>query len=364
MKLQGIFLKSLYLRNFRNYSEAEATFSPKLNVLYGENGEGKTNVLEAIYLLSTGRSFRTEALSELIRQGETFFLIEGTLFKEGMEHTIQISFDGTQKRLLLDKNNYPSFQPLLGLLPSVLHTPSDRELIEGSPAIRRRFLNLHLAQRNLLYVHHLARYWKAMKQRNAWLKSKESDAIDCWEIEMATSAAYLQEARHHLIDALGALLQRRSEALSLELERHEIRFYPSQPRTAEQYLAQLQKHRLREQQLGFTLTGPHRDDFSLLIGGKEARMFASEGQKKTSLSALRLAEWELFTKTNETPPLFGLDDFGIHLDSKREAALKEEVGQLGQVFVTTPQRAPQWLEGEQKAFLISGGKIGALQACI
>lgn len=360
--MRGVSLQSLYLRNFRNYTEAEALFSPKLNVLHGENGKGKTNVLEAIYLLSTGRSFRTETLSELIREGETFFLVEGTLIKESVEHTVQISFDGTTKRLLLDGNQYPSFQPLLGLLPSVLHTPSDRELIEGSPAIRRRFLNLHLAQRNPLYVHHLTRYWKAMKQRNTLLKSKESASIDCWEVEMASSAEYLQEARQTLIASLGPPLQRKSEELSLEVERHEIRFSPSHPRLKEQYLAQLQRHRPREQQLGFTLTGPHRDDFTLLIGGKEAKIFASEGQKKTSLSALRLAEWELLTATHEMPALFGLDDLGIHLDAKRESALKQNLQSLGQVFITTPQPIPDWQQSELKHFLIADDKIQLSQS--
>ena len=151
-------LKTLYLRNFRNYEEATTTFNSRLNFIWGDNAEGKTNLLEAIYLLSTGRSFRTQHLSELIRTGESFFYLEGECIEQGISQTIKLSFDGKNKRLQLNASTHSSFNPLLGTLPLILHAPTDSELIAGSPLYRRRFLNFHLAQSDPLYVHHLSRF--------------------------------------------------------------------------------------------------------------------------------------------------------------------------------------------------------------
>lgn len=331
-----MFLKALYLRNFRNYAEAEISFQEGINPIVGDNAQGKTNLLEAIYLVSTGRSFRTQVLGELIRQGESFFYLEASVVHVGLTQKVQISFDGQNRRLQMDANTYSSFQPLLGTLPLVLYTPQDTELITGAPAVRRRFFNLHLAQSDPLYVHHLSRFWRAMQQRNCLLRQKAHKSLDCWEAEMALSGAYLQQTRSALVQELRGPLSEKSSLLSGKQEIHELRFHPSYPSTSEAYLQQLQKHRGREMDLGLTLTGPHRDDFTLLIEGKPARFFASEGQKKTAIAALRFAEWERLRERMGFPPLMGIDDLGLHLDEKRLKTLQDELGQLGQVFVTTP----------------------------
>jgi DNA replication and repair protein RecF len=332
-KLWQVLLNSLYLRNFRNYKEAEVLFAPGLNVIYGDNAQGKTNILEAIYLIATGRSFRTQHLSELIRSGETFFFLEAQIFKDNVLQTIKLSFDGQDRKLQLDANSYTSFHPLLGILPAVLYTPYDIELITGSPTERRRFLNLHLAQSDPLYVHHLARYWRAMKQRNTLLKEKRSESLECWEIEMAQSAEYIVKMRQEMILDLRLPLALQSQKLNLKNEAHELQFHPSQ---GKHYLEQLKKTRPREMELGMTLTGPHRDDLSLLIDQKPARLFASEGQKKTAIAALRLAEWERLSKRIGAPALMGIDDLGLHLDETRQKLLKSALNSLGQVFITTP----------------------------
>lgn len=345
-----MFVKSLYLRNFRNYAEMEVSFSPKINIFYGKNAQGKTNLLEALYLIATGRSFRTQQLHELIRLGERFFFLEAILVKESIEHKVQVTFDGETKKLILDGNSYGTLQHLLGLLPSVLYTPSDAELIDGSPAVRRRFLNVHLAQRDPLYIHHLTRYWRAMKQRNVLLRATDANSMDCWETEMASSAAYLLQARQAFIASLQTPLQTISQRLSTTQETHEIRFHPTY--SAENYLAQLQKNRSREKHLGFTLTGPHRDDLTLWIDAKSAHGYASEGQKKTAVAALRLSEWELFTKPSA---VLGIDDLGLHLDELRKQLLTQALSSLGQVFVTIPELPPGFPVAKQ--FLVSGGKI-------
>jgi len=347
-----MFVKSLYLRHFRNYSETEIHFSPRLNLFYGENAQGKTNLLEAISLIATGRSFRTTRLQELIQEGSSFFFIEAKIIKNAFEHIVAITFDGQAKKLTLDGNSYSTLQHLLGLVPSVFFTPSDAELADGSPAVRRRFLNVHLAQRDPLYIHHLSRYWRAMKQRNALLRSVDLSAIACWEQEMAESASYLWKMRAHLLSEIQAPLQENAVFLSGGRESYEIRghFAPQ-----ESYATQLQKNRPREKQLGMTLTGPHRDDFSLLINGKSSGTFGSEGQKKSVAFGLRLAEWGLFTKSCEAPALLCIDDLGVHLDSMRRALFSKSLEQLGQVFVTAPDVGDNFVDA--KRFLITAGAV-------
>jgi DNA replication and repair protein RecF len=351
-------LESLYLRNFRNYAECEIHFSPRLNVFYGDNAQGKTNLLEAIYLVATGRSFRTQHLGELIRSGESFFYLEAVLEKEGVSQTAKISFDGQNRRLQVDGNTYSGFHPLLGLLPSVLYTPQDTELINGSPALRRRFLNLHLAQSDPLYVHHLTRFWRAMKQRNCLLRSKHKDSLDCWEQEMSQSASYILKARQEMIEELKVPLEHLSRSLSAGKETHEIRFQPSHPFLPEAYLQQLQKNRPRESDLGLTLTGPHRDELSFAIENKPARLFASEGQKKTAVAALKFAEWERLSRQIRAPALMGIDDLGLHLDDTRQKLLRSRLEQLGQVFLTTPYIPSAWRElSAGKQINIENGRI-------
>lgn len=328
-----MYLKSLYLRNFRNYIEAEVHFSEKLNILYGDNAQGKTNLLEAIYLVATGRSFRSESLSELIRAEQPFFYLEAEIIRDQVPQRVKISFDGQNKKVQLDANTYSSFHPLLGILPSVLYTPYDIELISGSPTERRRFLNLHLAQSDPLYVHHLTRFWRAMKQRNCLLRAKAKESLECWEIEMAQSAEYIGKARQEMIEELKAPLNRQSSKLTQKGEKHELQLQLS---ASKNYLQQLQKNRGREMELGLTLAGPHRDDLLILIDGKPARLFASEGQKKTAIAALRLAEWERLSERIGGPALIGFDDLGQHLDDTRQKLLRNSLNELGQVFITTP----------------------------
>ncbi len=353
-----MYLKSLYLRNFRNYAEAEIHFSPRLNVFYGDNAQGKTNLLEAIYLVGTGRSFRSQHLSELVRENETFFYIEASLVRDGVSQTAKIRFAGENRSLQLDGNSYNSYHPLLGLLPSVLYTPNDTELISGSPSLRRRFLNFHLAQSDPLYVHHLTRYWRAMKQRNCLLRMKQTDTLDCWETEMAQSAGYLLKARQELAEEIKGPLEKQSLRLSSDQEKHELHFQSAYPHQTDAYLQLLQKNRSRERELGLTLAGPHRDDLSILIDRKPARLYASEGQKKTAIAALKLAEWERLCQRVGAPALMGIDDLGLHLDETRQKLLRSSLEQLGQVFITTPYLPSTWKELEQGRHIhVSNGSI-------
>ncbi len=318
-----MFLKSLYLRNFRNYTEAQIHFGPRINVISGANAQGKTNLLEAIYLLSCGRSFRTAHLSELIQKGKSAFYLEAVIIKNDLPETLRLYFDGKTRKFQYNSTIYNTFNSLLGVMPSILHAPSDIDLISSAPTMRRRFLNIHLAQHNPLYVHHLLRYHKAMKQRNFLLKERQTDGIECWEEEMASSADYIMHQRREMLQDIQKKLRAFASTFDY-LEEIEIETY-STFSSKEAFLLELQKGRKRELLYGSTLIGPHREDFQILLNKFPAKSFASEGQKESCSFSLRLAEWERLCEKTELAVLMSIDDFAVHLDDKRSEIFQQSL---------------------------------------
>ena len=330
-------LKKLYLYQFRNYTREEFSFSPGVNWIVGKNAQGKTNLLEAIYLLTTGRSFRTCQLRELIQEGSSHFFLEAEIEKEGVTQILKLSFDGETKRVDYNHTSYSHFTPLIGLLPHVIYAPDDIALVSGAPAFRRKFLNLHLSQIDPLYLHHLVRFHKAMRQRNELLKQKTETAIEPWEETMSISASYLVAKRSELISALKTPLSCYMNTLSGGQENLEITYAHSlSPATPDTFLAIWNKSRKKELHLGATLHGPHRDDVIFTINGFSSKSYASMGQKHTILAALRLCEWKHFENSSSSTPLLGIDDFGAHLDEKRQNHFQEALEGLGQIFLTSP----------------------------
>ncbi|NGX33147.1 MAG: DNA replication and repair protein RecF [Candidatus Anoxychlamydiales bacterium] len=338
-----MFLKTLSLRNFRNYSNFTINFSDSLNLICGENAIGKTNLLEAINLISTGKSFRTLNLKELIKHQTNFFFIEAEIITKNLSQIIKIYYDGTTKKITHNANSYPSFTSLLGILPSTLHSPDDLNLIKGKPTSRRKFLNLYLAQEDPLYVHHYLRFTKALKQRNHLLKSKKSHLLKPFNIELAKSAAYLTMKRNSFLKTLQKPLKETLKNLSDVLEKPKIYYLSSiqdekdLEKTNLSYLKTLEQNQKKDLDFKTTLIGPHRDDFSINFSGKSAKSFASEGQKKMLLYAIRFAEWELLHSKYEVNPLFLIDDFDAHLDEKHKRNLKQALKKFSQVFITMPK---------------------------
>ena len=332
-------LEKVTLLHFRNYTREEISFSPGLNCIQGDNAEGKSNLLEAIHLLSTGKSFRTHRLSDLIKDSKQEFQIQATFLKDEISNSLTISFGPEGRKALYNNTSYSSFLPLLGLLPCVLLAPEDISIITGSPAERRRFLDLHLSQIDPLYLHHLGRFHKAMKQRNTLLKKQDQKELFPWEQIMSLSAHYIAQKR---IDAIISLEKQITKIISLLSGAREIFSwnYENSLKTLttspELYLQKWRETRLKELLLGTTLIGPHRDDISFYLQGKEMKTHSSEGQKRSCIAALRLAEWERFKHLLQYPPLLGVDDFGVHLDEKRTLLLREALSSLGQVFLTAP----------------------------
>jgi DNA replication and repair protein RecF len=330
-----MILHRLKLRNFRNYAEANLSFAPGMNLIVGDNGQGKTSLLEAISLLSTGRSFRTHTLSEMISFGAPFFALEAEFEREGVRQTLSMYYDTKERRLIHNDTTYSTFHSLLGLFPSVFITPQDVELITGAPAERRRFLDLHCAQMNPLYIPQLGRYFRALQQRNQLLRSAQVHTLSTWEELMATSGALLMRWRESALNALAAKLVTCPEPLTLT-------YRPSPAALSGQqdpqlYLKQTYaKLRPKEQLLGNTLIGVQRDDIAIERSHHAARAFSSEGQKRACIASLKLGQWQLMQEALHIRPLVGMDDFGIQLDTERLLFLEEALSALGQVFLTTP----------------------------
>ena len=332
-----MYIKRLYLHHFRNYSETEVSFSPGVNWITGKNGQGKTNLLEALYLLSTGRSFRTHQLSQLIQTDSPFFYLEAEIESEGVRQTLKVSFDGEIKKVHYNATVYSYFAPLLGLLPHVMYAPEDTALIGGAPAFRRKVIDLHLAQIDPLYLHHLARYHKAMRQRNELLKKKIEEAIEPWEMSMAQSGSYLMKKREELIQQLQKPLYEKMLEISSGIDHLGIKYESSLPLAdPESLLMHWQKNRKKEFHIGTTLYGPHRDDLIFSIDHLSAKSFASVGQQHSIIAALRLCQWSHLQSQTRRLPFFSVDDFGAHLDESRQRMFQEKLSSLGQIFLTSP----------------------------
>lgn len=337
-------LQRLYLKNFRNYREAVVEFGPGINFIYGRNGQGKTTLVEAIYFLIAGRSFRTNRPADLIgKEGPSFYL-EAHFIKHGVEQKLKTSYGPEGRSLIFNNTPYPSWVRLLGTVCGVIMVSDDSSLVKGTPSERRYFLDMQLAQSDPLYVQHLARYKKAMKQRNYLLRGKEDSTIHVWEEEMAQSASYIAFQRYYTVKDLAkksSLLHPQiGEAQNLELRYvprgvREDHFKKDNANLATHYLQQFQQQRARDMEAGTTLLGPHRDDISIFLAERLAGDFASEGQQKSCVTTLRLAEWQRLSERLTATPLMMVDDINSCLDTFRRNHLLSQLTRLGQVFITS-----------------------------
>lgn len=331
-------LRSLYLHQFRVFKEAFFELSPQFNVIHGPNAQGKTSLLEAIFFLVAGKSFRGAHTPELITQGASNFYLEAHLTKHGITQILRTTCSPQERKFVYNNTLVPSISHLLGLLQCVVASPDDVYLIKGGPFLRRQYLDVQIAQIDPLYVHHLTRYLRALKQRNCLLRANQMLTIESWEYEMASSAAYITKQRaiavHDLDKSIGKIHQKLTdskEILSLHYKSSAVEISEKE----DYFLSLYKKNRRREVDLGITLHGPHKDDLFISIDGRDIRAFASEGQQRTCINSLRFAEWERLSQQSTEDPIMLIDDFGIGLDDHRRDLLLNHLKILAQVFITT-----------------------------
>jgi len=349
-----ICLQSLRLKAFRNFSAEIVTFAEGANTFIGQNGQGKSNLLEAIYLICTGRSFRTSHLKELIQFDASEFQLEATLLRRGIPQKIHLIQGLHKKKLWMNQTSYSHFHPLMGFIPVVIMTPEMKKIIDGGPDERRKFLNFLGSQLSRGYFESITRYHKAMKQRNAALKKKESTGI--WEQLMSEEWLFIHVFRLKLIEKLhtrAAKYLSKYPELCAHLELHLKTEVPPEL-TQRSLMALYQKEKKLAEHLGFTLHGPHRDEIEIYLNHKPAHNTASEGQKKMLITALCFACFEILKEELEIEPLVLIDDYDAHFDGIRKTWIQESLQDLSQSFLTSPLDE---LSENKNAFTIHQGTL-------
>lgn len=335
------------MTNFRLFKEKEIVFSPAVNWIYGNNGKGKTTILEALFLNLTGRSFLTSRLKECLKEGEEHFSLTTHFEKEGVKQSLRLFYSKERVQVWHNRTLLPTLNRLLGIFPVVHHTPDDMQLIKGGPAYRRKFLDLYLSQQSAEYLFQLMRYTRSLKQRNALFKQNApGDLFFPWEEEMAKSGAFIHEMRHAFVEQTALGVNRIYSRISTEKEMISLK-YPAL-KTCEEYRAGLKLQRERERVIGYSIVGPHRDDMTIKLNAMPIQEQGSEGEKRLICSALRLCQWELLQKS----ALFLFDDLALGFDQMRKEALIQYIATGQQCIMTTPFAPDQEESSKIKLFLL------------
>ena len=361
-------LLSLKLHNFRNYKEL--VFKPKnqKNILVGKNASGKTNILEAVYFLSTLRSFRTTRAKELIAWGEDGFFVSAEIESAGINESVKIYYSEKKKAVSLNETNIKKATELLGIFYTVIFSPSDMNLIKGDPSLRRKFLDVLLSQISPSYLSALQSYKKTLQQKNIVLKSERVDRklLETYNNQLALYGSKLIFLRSQAIKNLNSISCKIFENFSRTNDNLMVKYFSLSKAVPELgeiefknlFTAELEKNLVNELKRKTCLVGPHRDDFLFYINARNAKSFASEGQKRSIVFCLRLAEYELAKKKFGDHPVILMDDVFGELDVDKKNMLRTVIDPESQVFVTcTETDTLAGLAHGAMRFNINNGKI-------
>jgi len=338
-----MILKRISILNYKNLAEVDLTFSPKLNCLFGQNGMGKTNLLDAIYYLSFCKSAGNPIDSQNILHDADFFMIQGFYeMNNGVAEEVSCGMKRRQKKQFKrNKKEYQRLSEHIGLIPLVMVSPDDQALILGGSDERRRFMDVVISQYDKEYLNDLIRYNKALAQRNTLLKSEE--AIDeelflIWEEMMAQSGEAVYHKREAFIQQFIPLFQKYYSYISGDKEQVELS-YTSHAHSGDLF-QQFKDLREREKLIGYSIHGIHKDELEMRLGGFPIKREGSQGQNKTYLVALKLAQFMFLSKTSSQIPLLLLDDIFDKLDAQRVEQIVKLVGgsDFGQIFISDTNR--------------------------
>lgn len=332
-----MFIRSLQLANFRNYESLSLEFSEGTNILYGDNAQGKTNILEALYLVATTKSHRGVRDREMIRFGCQEGHIRTVLIKNGVDYQVDMHLRAARsKGLAVNGQKLKRASQLMGLLHIVFFSPEDLTIVKNGPAYRRHFLDMELCQLDGDYLYNLNHYNRIVDQRNRLLKEIWNNpdlaaTLDVWDDQLADYGAKIIARRREFMDQLADLIGDIHLRLSGGKEHLSLRYLPDTEAAA--LKDRLLQNRERDRYLKSTSVGPHKDDFSFVCNEIDLRKFGSQGQQRTCALSLKLAEIELVKKMIGDSPVLMLDDVLSELDTNRQNTLLDSLGSI-QTFIT------------------------------
>lgn len=335
-----MWINDIKLVNFRNYNDKIIKLYNNINVFYGENAQGKTNILEAIFLCSIGKSFRTSKEKELIKFNENKSLVEINYQKKDREGKIKIEL-GEKKQIFLNGIKLKKLSELLGNINMVIFTPEDINILKGSPQNRRKFLDIMISQLRPNYMHLLTLYLKTLEQRNNYLKqikfeNKDEKLLDIWDEKLVEYGIKIYEYRKNYIEKLYKYVKIIHKEITNEKEKIEIKYF-SDANTRQNFINELKSRRKIDIIKGYTTKGVHRDDFMIYINDKEIQIYGSQGQNRTAVLSLKLAELNVISEEIGENPILLLDDFMSELDSKRRKNFLERIRDI-QVIITCTEK--------------------------
>ena len=337
-----MILKSLLLTNFKNIASATLDFSPKINCFLGNNGMGKSNLLDAIYFLSFTKSFARLPEAMLIRRGEDFAIINGRYLRNGTDEEINVGLrTGARKSFRRGGKEYKRISSHIGLFPAVMVAPADQNLVTGAAEERRRFIDMIISQADMPYMEALMRYNQALEQRNRMLRDGFSDPMLYESVEMIMdgAAALIRRRRSENTALITEIFTKYYSEIAGDGETAAMQYMISGDKYGPLALAFAQT-RERDTILKYTSVGPHRDDIAFTLDSMPVRQTASQGQSKTFTIALRLAQFEFLRRFTGRTPLLLLDDIFDKLDAARVERIMNIVGRedFGQIFITDTNR--------------------------
>ena len=353
-----MWIKKIKIKNFRNYEKEEINLEKNINIFYGQNAQGKTNIIESIFLCSLGKSFRTKKDNEMIKLNEQNAMVEIEYEKSDREGKIKIEI-GNKKNIYLNGIKIKKLSELLGNLNIVIFTPDDINILKGGPQNRRRFLDIMISQLRPNYMHILNLYIKTMEQRNIYLRQikeehKDENLLDIWDEKLSEYAIKIYEYRKEFIKKIIKKLDIIHKNITNNAEQIELD-YITECDSKEKYLKLLKERRKLDIIKGFTTKGVHRDDFMIYINKKDIKIFGSQGQNRTAMLSLKLAELQVIYDEIGEYPILLLDDFMSELDKTRRKNFLENI-EGTQVIITGTEK----LDIENLEYLeynVSNGKV-------
>lgn len=353
-----MYIQKIKLQNFRNYDFEEIELYKGTNIFFGDNAQGKTNILEAIFISSLGKSFRTNKEKELIKENKENAKIEIEFVKE--KRTEKIKLDIADKKVFsVNEIILKKTSEIVGKINIVLFTPEDINILKNEPIKRRRFLNIMISQLRPLYIHLLSQYNKILEQRNNYLKqikyeNKNRSNLEIWDEQLINIGMKIFNYRKEFIEKINEKIKKIHLDTTENKEKIEIK-YKSNVISEEEYRRKIKIKQEDDIQKGYTSIGIHRDDFEIYINKKDVSVFGSQGQQRSSIISLKLAEAEVIYDEKEDYPILLLDDFMSELDSKRRENLIENIENI-QVIITCTEKL-NLNEKEKKIFYIENGKV-------